>query len=309
MNLKTVGFIGLGIMGKGMALNFARKGYRLIVFDINQNAMQSVVDQGPATPAENPEDVARNSEVIILSLPSPVEVRTVILGTNGIINGARKGHVVIDTSTIDPSTSVEIASVLREEEITLLDAPVVGGGPKGAAVGKQTVLIGGPRDIFEENSEILNVIGDRLVYVGDNGKGLSLKLCFNIYAGMSHIAASETFVFGDQQGIDPRLIYDVINSARKGDWILENKCPYPDCNEKSPANRDYEPGFFLDYALKDYGFVISTIKESNATFSMIPLTHQMFAAASKAGYGKKDSSAIALYVKRLAGMKMAKEND
>ena len=144
-----------------------------------------------------------------------------------------------------------------------------------------------------------------MVYAGENGKGLVLKLCFNIYNGMSLIAASEAFVFGDQQGIDPCLIYDVINSAKKGDWILENKCPYPKCNEQSPANRDFEPGFFLDLALKDYGFVISTINRLNATYSMITLTHQMFAAASKAGFGRKDASAIALYVKKLAGMKLA----
>lgn len=303
INSKTVGFIGLGKMGKGMALNFARKGYPLTVFDINQNAMQSVVEQGPARPSRNPSDLASKCDIIILSLPSPAEVITVILGADGIVESARKGLVIIDTSTIDPSTSVEIAETIRKKGITMLDAPLAGGGPRGAAIGKQMVIIGGPRDVFDEYSEILKVIGDRLVYAGENGKGLVLKLCFNIYNGMGLIAASEAFVFGDQQGIDPCLIYDVINSAKKGDWILENKCPYPNCNEQSPANRDYEPGFFLDHALKDYGFVISTINKLNTNYSMITLTHQMFTEASKAGFGRKDSSSIALYVKKLAGMK------
>ena len=303
MTTKTIGFIGLGTMGKGMALNLAQKGYPLAVYDINPTHMQSVVNQGPAKPAKNPGEVAEICDVTILSLPKPADVTEVVLGTDGIIHAARSGHVVIDTSTIDPHTSIEVAAHLKEKKIDMLDAPVAGGGPRGAAVGEQMMIVGGPREVFEKCSRILNVLGNKIVYAGENGKGLVLKLCFNIYSGMGLIAAAEAFVFGDQQGVDPCLIYEVITKARNGDWILENKCPYPECNERSPANNDFQPGFFLDYALKDYGFVISTIDEEKSTFPMISLTHKMFSDASDSGLGEKDASAIALYVKILAGVK------
>lgn len=299
--MKSIGFIGLGKMGGAMSENLLKHGHSLIVFDINPGAINTISDMG-AEGVGSPREVAERCNILILSLPGPEDVKQVVLGSEGILEGAQEGSTIIDTSTIDPLTSQELANIASSKGINMLDAPVAGGGPKGARVGKQTVIVGGNRDAYEECKDILNILGDTVVYAGKNGNGLAIKLSFNIYGGMCIIAAAEALAFGVKLGVKPQLIYEVINTARGGDWILENKCPFPHCNENSPSSRNYEPEFPIDMAIKDYGLVMSCINTLKMPLLLASLTYQMFESASTSGFGKKDVSAVGLLVNQLGGL-------
>jgi 3-hydroxyisobutyrate dehydrogenase len=302
-----IGFIGLGKMGGGMSKNLLAHGYSLVVSDIDPVAVDSLNKAG-AEAALSPSDVARRSEIIILSLPVPKDVEAVVTGADGILDGATDGTIIIDTSTIDPLTSRKVAQVAAEKNVDMIDAPVAGGGPRGAAVGQQTVIVGGKRQVYDRCHDVLHVLGNQVVYAGGNGQGLAVKLSFNIYGGMCHIAAAEAFAFGVRLGVEPKTLYEVINTARGGDWILENKCPFPNCNENSPADRNFEPEFPIEMAIKDYGLLMSSINALKMPMLMASLTYQMFESAATAGFGNKDVSGISLLVNQLAGLDSKNED-
>jgi len=300
--MEKIGFIGLGAMGGGMASNLVKHNYEVTVCDINPAAVKKLTDLG-AKSANLLKEVAEQSEIIITSLPYPSDVELVVCGPDGILKGAKKGSIIIDTSTIDLATSRRIAQIAAEMGVGMLDAPVAGGGPKGAAVGQQTMLVGGKREVFERCKDVLKVLGNNVIHVGDNGMGLVAKLCFNMYTYMTVVAAAETFTFGVKLGVDAKKIYDIITTARGGDFTLERKCPMPGCSLDSPANRDFEPEGPPSLVVKDMGFVMSMAEASNLTLLMSSLTQQMYQATINAGLGKKDYSAISLLIQRLAGLK------
>lgn len=299
--MEKLGFVGLGNMGGGMSSNLVKHGYEVTVHDINPAAVKKLVDLG-AKSANSPKEVAEQSEIIIISLPYPADVEQVVCSPNGILEGAKEGATIIDMSTIDPPTTRKLAEIAAKKGVSMLDAPVAGGGPSGAAVGKQTIMVGGKKEVFERCKGVLNVLGNNVIHIGDNGMGLVVKLCFNMYGGMGIIAAAETFAFGVKLGVDAKTLYNILNTARGGDWTLENKCPYPDCAPKSPANQNFEPEFFLDLYVKDIGLVQTTMNAQRMPLLMSTLTQQMFEAASNIGLGKKDISGIAILVRRLAGL-------
>lgn len=163
-------------------------------------------------------------------------------------------------------------------------------------------MVGGKEEVFEHCESVLNVLGNNVIHVGDNGMGLVVKLCFQMYAGMNMIAAAETFAFGVKLGVDTKTIYNILNTARGGDWMLEHKCPVAGCAASSPANQNFEPEFFLDLYVKDIGLVQTTMNTKKMPLLLSSLTQQMFEGASNTGLGKKDFSAIAIMVRRLAGL-------
>jgi len=298
--MRKLGFVGCGTMGKRMALNVIRAGYPLVVYDIDPAPIEQLVAAG-ATEAGSPREVAEQSEVILTSLPYPSDVEQVICGPDGILDGAKKGLTIIDTSTIDPKTARKLAKRVAEKEIHLLHAPL-SGGPDGAAAGTLTVMVGGERKIYDECKEILNAIGRRLFYIGeDAGLAAAVKLCHNIMGEMEMIAMAETVVFGIKLGLAPETIFEVLNTIRGGDWTLEHKYPYPGVVSHYPANRDFEPQFFNDLMAKDMGLVTQTAKEMKLPLLMTTLAHQMCEATSAIGLGRKDFSAVAILIRRLAG--------
>ncbi len=299
--MSKIGFIGLGRMGRGMSLNLLRHGHQLVVLDVDAQAEAVLLEAGAAKAAD-PAGVADQAEVVVLSLPGPPEVDRVVTGPRGLLDSARPGTIVIDTSTIDPITSRRMAQSCQARGVDFLDAPLAGGGPRGAAEGKQTLIVGGPAEALERCRPILTTLGNQVVHAGGHGQGLAVKLCFQIYSAMGHVAAAEAFTFGVKLGVDPRLIFQVIDSSRGGDWLLRNKCPYPGCSDKAPANRGFAPDFALDMALKDYGLVVSTAQAMKMPMMMANLAYQFFESAIQAGLGDKDVSAVSAIVRRLAGV-------
>lgn len=208
---KRIGFIGLGIMGRPMSLNLIRAGYDVSVYDINQTAVMSLADAG-ARGAASPKEVAEHSDVIFTILPNSEHVRSVITSEQGVLAGANTGSIIIDMSSISPVVSKELAQLVSQSGLYMLDAPVSGGEPK-AIDGTLAIMVGGNEMIFESVKEILQVVGQDVTRVGDNGSGATAKLANQIIVNLNIAAMSEALVFAAKAGIDVEKMYQAIRSG------------------------------------------------------------------------------------------------
>lgn len=297
---KDIGFIGLGIMGKPMALNLMKKGFSLHVLDINENAVKEVVQYGART-AQTPQKVAQNSDVIITMLPSDIHVKQVILGENGVINGTKKGTIVVDMSSLNPQTSCDIASELQKNDVYFLDAPVSGGEPK-AIDGTLAIMVGGDETAFNKTKNIMQSMGQSVTYVGKSGSGCATKLANQIIVNLNIAAMSEAFVLITKLGLDPTKVYEAIRGGLAGSTVLDAKVPMV-------INRNFEPGGRIDINLKDINNVLQVATSNNLE---LPLTSQVlhiFNTLKEEGKLNKDHSAIIQYYEKLANVQVGGKND
>src|SRR3990170_2149393 len=220
---RTVGFIGLGIMGKPMARNLLKAGYPLVVFSRSFGPVEELVGE-KALSAGSPREVAQRSEVIITMLPDSPEVEQVILGEDGVIKGTKPGSVVIDMSSINPLVTKEIAVRLEEKGVEILDAPV-SGGEKGAIEGTLAIMVGGKGQVFENCLEILKAMGKNIVHVGGIGAGGFSKLVNQIIVALNIAAIGEAFTLGVKADLDPQVIFHAIRGGLAGRQGLETKVP------------------------------------------------------------------------------------
>ncbi len=218
-----IGFIGLGIMGKPMSRNLLKAGYQLVVFNRSKGAVNELVAAG-AKAAADPREVAQQAEIIITMLPNSPQVREVVLGDAGIIEGAGKGSVVIDMSSIAPLVSREMAARLDEKGIEMLDAPVSGGEPK-AIEGTLSVMVGGKKEIFDKCYPVLKTMASSVVLVGSAGAGNVAKLANQIIVALNIAAMSEALVLVAKAGVDPDLVYQAIRGGLAGSAVLDAKAP------------------------------------------------------------------------------------
>ena len=300
--MKKIGFVGCGTMGKRMALNLLKAGHKVAVYDISPEPLEELRAAG-AVVASSIREVAGQSEVVCTSLPYPADVEGVISGPDGIIAGGKKGTIIIDFSTIGPTLARSLSQEAVKAGMDMLYAPV-SGGPDGAAAGTLTLMVGGKKDKFDEcKKEVLDVVGKNIFYIAeDQGAASLVKLCNNILAEMQMIAMAETVVFGVKGGLDPKIVFDVINTIRGGDWLLEHKFPYAGVIEHCPANNDFEAQFFNDLMAKDMGIAMQAANEMKLPLLMCTLAYQMCEATSAIGLGRKDASAVTRLVQQLAGM-------
>lgn len=219
-----IGFIGLGIMGKPMSKNLIKAGYELVVYDIVKEAVAEVVAAG-AEPAGSPREVAARCDKFITMLPNSPHVKEVVLGDNGIIEGAQQGSILIDMSSIDPMVTREIAAKLKEKGIRMLDAPVSGGEPK-AIDGTLSIMVGGRQEDFDECYDILKAMGASVVRVGDIGAGNVTKLANQIIVALNIAAMSEALVLATKAGVEPELVYQAIRGGLAGSAVLDAKAPW-----------------------------------------------------------------------------------
>ena len=219
-----IGFIGLGIMGKPMSKNLLKAGYELTVLDKNKTAEAEVVAAG-ATAAASPRAVAELNDVIITMLPNSPQVREVVLGEGGVIEGARKGSVLIDMSSIAPLVSREIAEKLAVYGVEMLDAPVSGGEPK-AIDGTMSVMVGGKKEVFEKYYPIMKAMAGSVVLTGDIGAGNITKLANQIIVALNIAAMSEALVLAQKAGVEPELVYKAIRGGLAGSTVLDAKAPW-----------------------------------------------------------------------------------
>ena len=279
-----LGFIGIGAMGSHMTVNLINAGYDVTVFDIRKEAMEYMMQFG-AKLGSSPSDVAQKSNIILTSLPSTKALEDVVLGEHGMLESMKCGSILIDTSTVSPSTMQKIGLVLEEQKVSVLEAPV-SGGVEGAEAGTLTIMVGGPVDVFQRCHELLQVIGKNIYHVGALGSGNTVKLVNNLMSLVNVVTLSEGMVLGVKAGVDAATLYNVIKVSTGRSQALEWKLP----NKILPRN--FEPGFTIDLTYKDLSLVLSLAKELGVPLFIAGIAQQVYALAKAKGLGKLDNTAV-----------------
>jgi len=286
-----IGFIGLGIMGKPMSKNLLKAGYELIVMDRNQEAVGEVVAAG-ATSAATPKEVAAQSDIIITMLPNSPHVKEVVLGENGVIEGAKQGAVVVDMSSIAPLVSREVGAKLAEKGVAFLDAPVSGGEPK-AIDGTLSVMVGGNQEIFDKCYPIMKAMAGSVVLTGDIGAGNVTKLANQIIVAINIAAMSEALVLASKAGVEPELVYKAIRGGLAGSTVLEAKAPLV-------MDRKFDPGFRINLHIKDLNNVLETSHEMGVPLPLTAAVMEMMQALKVDGMGDADHGSLVRYYEKMA---------
>ncbi|RKY84905.1 2-hydroxy-3-oxopropionate reductase [candidate division KSB1 bacterium] len=298
MKSEIIGFIGLGIMGKPMAMNLIKAGYELVVYNRSESPINELVKLG-AEKGSSPEDVAQKSDIIITMLPDSPDVEEVILGKNGVLKGAKKGAIIIDMSSIAPFVSRKIAKEASEYGVEMLDAPV-SGGETGAIEGTLAIMVGGKKEIFDRCYNLLKVMGRSVKRVGEIGAGNFTKLANQIIVSLNIVAVSEAFILGTKAGLNPQDIYDVIKDGLAGSRVLETKAPLI-------FERNFKPGFKIKLQKKDIDNAVLTAKDLKVPVPFTSLIQQVLAALVNQGKDELDHSAIIRFFESLAGFEVKKE--
>ena len=296
--MKKVGFIGLGIMGKPMAKNLLKAGYELVVFDINQDAVNEVVAAG-AKSAPTSKDVAAQSEVVITMLPNSPHVKAAVLGENGVLEGAKPGLVLIDMSSIAPLASQEIAAAVAKKGVEMLDAPVSGGEPK-AIDGSLSIMVGGKKELFDRSTELLSKMGKSVVLCGEVGAGNTTKLANQIIVALNIAAVSEALVLATKAGVDPELVFNAIRGGLAGSTVMEAKAPMIMAG-------NFKPGFKIDLHIKDLANAIETGHDVGVPLPLTASVMEILQALKVDGKGQNDHSGIAMYYEKLAKVEARKK--
>ena len=289
----TIGFIGLGHMGKHMARNLLAAGYPLVAHNRSRAPVEELAREG-AQPAASAREVAERTEVVITMLPDSPEVELVALGPGGIIEGAREGLVVIDMSTILPRASREIAARLGEKGVVMLDAPV-SGGPQGAQAGTLSIMVGGPREVFDRCRPLLEVMGGKIVHMGGNGQGEMTKLCNQVACVLNLLGVAETLVLARRAGLDLARVIEAVGAGAGSSWMLLNQGP-------KMVARDFAPGFVVRLQQKDLRLVLSTAEELGLPLTGTALVQQLFRALEASGEAELGTQALIKAVERPAGL-------
>jgi 2-hydroxy-3-oxopropionate reductase len=297
--MKRIGFIGLGIMGKPMARNLLKAGYPLVVCDINPAPVNELVSLG-AQAAGSPKEVARQCRYLITMLPNSPEVKEVVCGPNGILDGAVPGATLIDMSSISPLVSRELGESLKEKGVKFLDAPVSGGEPK-AIDATLSIMVGGEEEVFNECREILLAMGKSVVRVGDIGSGNITKLANQVIVALNIAAMSEALVLGTKAGVDPALIYNAIRGGLAGSTVLEAKA-------KRVMERNFEPGFKIDLHIKDLVNALDTARQLGVPLFLTSQVLEILKSLKVDGKGQKDHSAILNFYEKLARTEVRKRD-
>jgi 2-hydroxy-3-oxopropionate reductase len=288
---KTVGFIGLGIMGKPMAKNLLKAGFPLVVFNRSKKPVEELVKEG-AISADSAKGTAERSEVIITMLPDSPDVREVVLGNQGVIEGVRAGSVVIDMSSINPLVTQEIARTLEQKGVKVLDAPV-SGGETGAIQGTLAIMVGGEKKVFEDCIEVFKAMGKNIVHVGAIGGGGYVKLVNQIIVALNIASVGEAFSLGVKAGLDPQVIYQAIRGGLAGSQVLETKAPMI-------FGRNFKPGFKIKLHHKDLHNALSTAKDLRVPLPLSSFVQQIFVSLIAEGKENEDHSALATFFEKMA---------
>jgi len=289
---ETIGFIGLGVMGRPMAHNLMKAGYPLIVYARRKEVTQEFVAAG-ARPADSPRDAAAQSDVVITMLPDSPQVEAVITGPDGILEGAHTGLIVIDMSTILPVVTRRLAAQLADRGVAMLDAPV-SGGDKGAIAGTLSIMVGGDEALFTRCLPIFQAMGKTIVHVGTNGAGQIVKACNQIVVALTIEAVSEALVLGSKAGVDPAKILQVLGGGLAANRVMELR-------GEGMLNHQFTPGFRIALHHKDLGIALAAGRAYDVPLPVTALVDQMLTALIVGGRGDLDHSALLTHLEDLAG--------
>lgn len=291
--MTKVGFVGLGLMGNPMSKNLIKAGHDVRVWNRTASRADDVVAAG-ATAGSSPADVASKSEVIVTIVSDSDDVAEVVVGGNGVIEGAPPDSVVIDMSTISPSVTRDIASRLREKGVYMLDAPV-SGGVNGAEAGTLSIMVGGDKEVFDRCMPVLEAMGGSITLCGGNGMGQTTKLA-NQIVGLGTLAAMcEGLVFAAKAGDDLDAVLSAFGGGAAGSWMVENLGP-------KVLDGDFVPGFMVDLAQKDLRLVLESAAEMNMPLFTTPIVSQIFRSTQQGDNGRDGIQAYIKALETVAGV-------
>ncbi|WP_269582761.1 3-hydroxyisobutyrate dehydrogenase [Roseibium sp. Sym1] len=291
----TIGFIGLGNMGGPMAINLVKAGHRVLGFDLSETALNTLAEAG-GEKAAGVAELAAEADVVVTMLPAGKHVRQIYTGEGGILEHARAGTLLIDSSTIDVDSARAVSEAASGKGMKMVDAPV-SGGVAGAAGGTLTFMVGGEDDAFEAAKPFLDIMGKTIVHAGGAGTGQAAKICNNMLLGISMIGVSEAFVLAERLGLDKQKLFDISSTASGQCWSLTSYCPVPGPLPTSPANRDYQPGFAAEMMLKDLKLAQEAAQSSGAATPLGAEAAALYALFCNTGGEGQDFSGIVKFLR------------
>ncbi|HAN94767.1 MAG: 2-hydroxy-3-oxopropionate reductase [Limnochordia bacterium] len=297
--MRKIGFIGLGLMGRPMALNLLKAGYPLTVYDRNEHKVAALVEAG-AQGAKTPREVAEAAEVIVTMLPNSPHVREVVFGENGLYPALRPGQYFVDMSSISPLAAKEIAERLQEKGVEALDAPVSGGVEKAQA-GTLAVMVGGSEQAFAAVKDVLGAMAGSIVLVGPAGAGQMCKLVNQMIVAVNIAVIAEALTLGKKAGVDPERIFQAIRGGLAGSQCLEDKAP-------RMFSGNFAPGFRINLHAKDLANVLETSRELNVAVPLTAQVMEMLQVLLGDGLGDRDHGGLALFYEKLNSLSLKQES-
>ncbi|MCC6454360.1 MAG: NAD(P)-dependent oxidoreductase [Caldilineaceae bacterium] len=292
---ERVGFIGLGIMGRGMANNLLNAGFKVRVWNRTASRMDALVEAG-AEAGSSPADVAANSDIIITCVSDTPDVERVILGEDGVIQGAKAGALVVDCSTISPQVTKEIAAKLKEKGVHMLDAPI-SGGSEGAAKGTLSIMVGGDEEQFQRALPALQAMGKTITHIGPNGSGQTVKLVNQVLVVGNCLAMCEALLFAQAGGVDLQKTFEAISQGAAGSWMFTNRGP-------QIMKRDWRPGFTVALQQKDLRLVLDAADEMGVPLAGTSLIFNLYRTLEAQGLQEEGNHALIKALEHLAGFEV-----
>lgn len=296
--MAELGFLGLGIMGYPMARNLLQKGHQVAVWSKTTEKVERLAAEAGATGCATPREVAEKAKVIFLCVGDTAMSEEVILGANGLMEGAGPGSIIVDTSTVAPSASIAIAEKLAEKQIDFLGAPVTGSKP-GAEGGTLTFMVGGEESVYQKVKPYIEAMGTQFYYCGKQGAGLHAKLTQNLILSNLLQAFNEGMVLCRKAGVDPELMLDILNNSAARSGLVSFKAPYV-------FSRNFETNFSIKWMHKDVGLMLQSGDEQGVPLPLTGLTQQLLKAAIASGYGEEDICASIKVLESFAGVEVKK---
>jgi 2-hydroxy-3-oxopropionate reductase len=295
--MSKIGFIGLGIMGRPMSKNLLKAGHSLVVYDVVPAGVAEIIAAG-AQGGASCSDTAARSEIVITMLPDGPEVETAVLGSGGVLEGAKPGTIVVDMSSISPLVSQKVAAACAAKGVEFLDAPVSGGEPK-AIDGSLAIMCGGKPEIFDEVAPILQKMGSSVTLTGPVGAGNVTKLANQIMVACNIAAMGEALVLATRAGLDPEVVFNAVKGGLAGSTVLNAKAPMV-------ISRNFKPGFRIRLHQKDLRNALLAAESMKVSLPFTALAQQMLMALMNDGKGDLDHSAIVTFIENMAGVEVRK---
>lgn len=288
--MAEVGFIGLGNMGGPMAANLIKAGHAVTVFDLSPAACDQLQKKG-ASVAGSAVEAAADAGYVISMLPAGKHVAETYLGDNGLLSKLEGSATLLDCSTIDAATARRVGEAAAKSGISFMDAPV-SGGVAAAAAGTLAFMCGGDADAFKKARVILQDVGKNIFHAGPAGAGQVAKGCNNMLLAIHMIGTCEALEMGARNGLDPKVLSEIMLASSGRNWSLEVYNPYPGVMDTAPASNDYEPGFMVDLMVKDLGLAMEIAQQCDTDNAMGQLAAELYSQHQLSGNGKRDFSSI-----------------
>ena len=294
--MSKIAFIGLGNMGAPMAMNLVKAGHTLKVFDLMPAPVQTLVEHG-AQRAKSAADAVVDAEIIITMLPASKHVEALYLGQGHLLQHCPKSALVIDCSTIAADSARRVAGAAEALGISMIDAPV-SGGTGGAIAGTLTFIVGGQAKDLERARPVLEKMGKNIFHAGTAGAGQVAKIANNMLLGIAMAGTAEALALGVANGLDPKVLSEIISKSSGCNWAVEKYNPWPGVMENVPAAKGYAGGFGVDLMLKDLGLASEAAISTGSVIALGELARNLFALHSTQGNGQLDFSSIVSMIKR-----------